>query len=58
MVTSRELADKRRYFIVAAFILAALLAPPEVVPQLAVAVPPLAPYEAAIALFRWIESSR
>ena len=58
MVTSRELADKRRYFIIAAFVLAALLAPPKLVPQLAVAVPLLALYEAAIALFRWIESSR
>jgi sec-independent protein translocase protein TatC len=55
MATAQHLAGRRRYFFVGAFVLAAITAPPEVLPQLAVALPLLALYEAAIALFRWLE---
>ena len=58
MVTAQQLADKRRYVIVAAFVASAILAPPQVLPQLALAIPLLALYEAAIAFCRWIEDSR
>jgi sec-independent protein translocase protein TatC len=56
MVSAQQLVDKRRYFIVGAFVLAAIMASPEVLSQLTVALPLLALYEAAIALFRWLES--
>ena len=58
MVSAQQLVDHRRYYIVAAFVVSAVLAPPEVLSQLALAIPLLALYEAAIAFFRWIESSR
>jgi sec-independent protein translocase protein TatC len=58
MVTAQLLVDKRRHCIVAAFVASALLAPPEVLSQLMLVIPLLALYEAAIAFFRWIESSR
>lgn len=58
MVTARELAVKRRYFIMAAFLLAAIVMPPDVLSQLAVAILLLALYEATIAFVRWMESSR
>ena len=45
----------RRHVIVAAFVLSAVRAPPEVSSQLALAIPLLALYEAAIAFFRRIE---
>jgi len=56
MVKARQLIDKRRYYIVAAFVAAAILTSPAVLSQLALAVSLLALYEAAIALLRWIES--
>ncbi len=55
MGRAEELVGKRRYFIVGAFVIAAILTPPDVLSQLAVALPLLALYEAAIALFRWLE---
>jgi sec-independent protein translocase protein TatC len=57
MLTARALAEKRRYAIVGAFVLAAIATPPDVVTQLAVALPLVALYEAGIAFCRWIESS-
>ena len=56
MVTAQQLIDKRRYYIVAAFVAAAVLTPPDVLSQLALAVPLLLLYEAAIALLRSSES--
>src|SRR5690606_28314271 len=48
IVTSEQLRTKRRYFIVGAFVLAAVLAPPDVISQLSLAIPLLALYEGAI----------
>ena len=48
IVTSKMLRDKRRYFIVIAFIIAAVLTPPDVLSQASLAVPLLALYEGSI----------
>jgi sec-independent protein translocase protein TatC len=56
MVKAQKLIDNRRYYIVAAFVAAAVLTPPDVLSQLALAVPLLLLYEAAIALIRSRES--
>src|ERR1044072_8333245 len=48
IVTSKMLREKRRYFIVIAFIIAAVLTPPDVLSQASLAIPLLALYEGAI----------
>ena len=48
IITSEQLKAKRRYFIVGAFILAAVLTPPDVISQMSLAVPLLALYEGSI----------
>jgi sec-independent protein translocase protein TatC len=55
IVTSDQLKSKRRYFIVGAFIIAAVLTPPDVLSQLSLAVPLLALYEGSIWSVRWVE---
>ena len=55
IVTSEQLRTKRRYFIVGAFILAAVLTPPDVISQLSLAVPLMALYEGAIWSARMVE---
>ncbi len=55
LVTSKQLRDKRRYFIVAAFIIAGVLTPPDVVSQLSLALPLLLLYEGAIWAVRVVE---
>ena len=52
------LRSKRRYAIVVAFIVAAVLTPPDVVSQLALAVPLIGFYELSIVIGRWIEKRR
>ena len=58
LVTSEGLRSKRRYAIVVAFIVAAVLTPPDVVSQIALAVPLLTFYEISILIGRWIEKKR
>ena len=58
IVTTEGLRAKRRYAIVIAFIVAAVLTPPDVVSQLALAVPLLAFYEISILIGGWIERKR
>ncbi|MBS0538553.1 MAG: twin-arginine translocase subunit TatC [Proteobacteria bacterium] len=58
IVTADGLRSKRRYAIVVCFIVAAVLAPPDVVSQLALAVPLLAFYEISIIIGSWIEKKR
>jgi len=58
IVTTAGLRSKRRYAIVICFIVAAVLAPPDVVSQLALAVPLLAFYEMSILIGSWIEKKR
>lgn len=58
LVTSSGLAAKRRYAIVAVFIAAAILTPPDVVSQIGLAVPMLLLYEVSIWACRLIEKKR
>ena len=46
IVTSEGLREKRRYFIVGAFVIAAVLTPPDVLSQLSLAIPLMLLYEA------------
>ncbi|MGZ8367595.1 MAG: twin-arginine translocase subunit TatC [Rhodoplanes sp.] len=55
ILTSQQLKDKRRYFIVGAFVIAAVLTPPDVLSQLSLAVPLLGLYEASIIAVRIVE---
>ena len=58
IVSSDGLRSKRRYAIVVAFIVAAVLTPPDVVSQIALAVPLLIFYEVSILIGVWIERNR
>jgi len=55
IVTSEMLRSKRRYFIVVAFIIAAVLTPPDVLSQASLALPLLALYEGSIIAVRVVE---
>src|SRR5829696_5050148 len=55
MITSQQLKDKRRYFIVGAFVIAAILTPPDVLSQLSLALPLLLLYEGSIWSVRFVE---
>jgi sec-independent protein translocase protein TatC len=55
IITSDQLKAKRRYFIVGAFILAAVLTPPDVISQMSLALPLLALYEGSIWSVRIVE---
>src|SRR3977135_1209264 len=48
IITSEQLKAKRRYFIVGAFVIAAVLTPPDVLSQLSLALPLLVLYEGSI----------
>jgi sec-independent protein translocase protein TatC len=52
------LRDKRRYAIVGVFIIAAVLTPPDVISQFALAIPTLALYELSIYLVNMVEKKR
>ncbi len=56
LVTSQQLREKRRYFVVAAFILAAVLTPPDVISQLSLAIPLMILYEGSIWSVRLVEN--
>jgi sec-independent protein translocase protein TatC len=55
IITSQQLKEKRRYFIVGAFVLAAVLTPPDVISQLSLALPLLLLYEGSIWSVRFVE---
>jgi sec-independent protein translocase protein TatC len=55
IVTSQQLREKRRYFIVGAFVLAAVLTPPDIISQMSLAVPLLVLYEGSIWSVRIVE---
>ena len=55
IITSDQLKSKRRYFIVIAFVIAAVLTPPDVLSQLSLAVPLIALYEGSVWSVRWVE---
>ena len=55
IVTSKMLRDKRRYFIVSAFVIAAVLTPPDVLSQVSLAMPLLLLYEGSIVAVGMVE---
>jgi sec-independent protein translocase protein TatC len=55
IITSDQLRSKRRYFVVIAFIIAAVLTPPDVISQLSLAVPLCILYEGSIWSVRMVE---
>src|SRR5579872_1678896 len=57
LITSQQLRDKRRYFMVVAFIIAAVLTPPDVLSQASLAVPLLLLYEGSIWAVRIVEKN-
>ncbi len=58
IVTSQWLRDKRRYAIVAVFVIAAVLTPPDIISQFALAVPTLLLYEISILLVKMVEKKK
>jgi sec-independent protein translocase protein TatC len=55
IITSDQLKSKRRYFIVIAFVIAAVLTPPDVLSQMSLALPLVALYEGSIWSVRVVE---
>jgi sec-independent protein translocase protein TatC len=55
ILTSEQLKAKRRYFIVGAFVIAAVLTPPDVLSQLSLALPLMLLYEGSIWSVRFVE---
>jgi len=55
VLTSETLKTKRRYFIVGAFVIAAVLTPPDVISQLSLAIPLMILYEGSIWSVRIVE---
>lgn len=58
IITARDLASKRKYAIVFAFIIAAVLTPPDPVSQISLALPTILLYEVSIWMARVIERKR
>jgi len=58
LVTSQGLKDKRKYAIVIAFVVAAVLTPPDPASQIGLAIPAILLYEISIILARMIEKQR
>jgi sec-independent protein translocase protein TatC len=55
VVTAQTLREKRRYFIVGAFVIAAVLTPPDVISQFSLAVPLMILYEGSIWAVKFVE---
>jgi sec-independent protein translocase protein TatC len=58
ILTSAGLRSKRKYAIVIAFIVAAVLTPPDPMSQIGLALPTLLLYEISIIASRWVEKQR
>jgi sec-independent protein translocase protein TatC len=58
IISAQALREKRRYAIVGVFIIAAVLTPPDVISQFALAIPTLALYEISIYLVSMVEKKR
>ncbi len=58
MIKAQMLAEKRRYAIVAVFVVAAVVTPPDVVSQLLLALPLLLLYEISILACKWVEKTK
>ncbi|KAA0075943.1 twin-arginine translocase subunit TatC [Tardiphaga sp. P9-11] len=57
ILTSKQLREKRRYFIVIAFVIAAVLTPPDVISQASLAIPLLILYEGSIIAVSMVEKN-
>jgi len=57
-IDAQFLRDKRRYAIVLVFVVAAVLTPPDIISQLALAIPTLLLYEASIIAVQMVETKR
>jgi sec-independent protein translocase protein TatC len=57
LVTPEQLASKRRYAIVIAFVVAAVLTPPDVLSQFALAIPIILLYEISILIIRYMRKA-
>jgi len=57
VLTSKQLREKRRYFIVVAFVIAAVLTPPDVISQASLALPLLILYEGSIIAVSIVEKN-
>ena len=57
VLTSKQLREKRRYFIVVAFVIAAVLTPPDVISQASLALPLLVLYEGSIIAVSIVEKN-
>ena len=55
VVTSRMLREKRRYFIVGAFVIAAILTPPDIISQFSLAIPLMLLFELSIFSVKIVE---
>jgi sec-independent protein translocase protein TatC len=55
ILTSQQLREKRRYFILGAFVIAAVLTPPDVISQFSLAVPLIILYELSIYSVKFVE---
>jgi sec-independent protein translocase protein TatC len=58
LVSSKALSNKRRIAIVINFILAAIFTPPDVLSQIALAIPLILLYEISILMCKFIEKKR
>lgn len=58
MVSSKGLAEKRKYAIVMAFVAAAILTPPDVISQIGLALPTMVLYEISIVCVKIVEKGR
>ncbi len=58
MVSSKGLAEKRKYAIVLAFVAAAILTPPDVISQIGLALPTMVLYEISILCVKVVERGR
>ena len=58
IIDSTFLVEKRRYAIVIVFIIAAVLTPPDIISQFALAIPTLLLYEASIIAVRFVERKK
>ncbi len=58
VITSETLVKGRRYAIVLAFVAAAVLTPPDIISQFALALPTIMLFEASILMVKWTEKKR
>ena len=58
LITSEQLARNRKFAIVAVFVVAAIITPPDVISQVGLAIPILLLYELSIIAVRMVEKRR